>query len=64
MTYKTVVEVEVEVDLDEWDDEDIIDELSSRGYNETKQEDTVYVEALERADRQLRIEMDDKKPQT
>jgi translation initiation factor IF-2 len=62
MAYKTVVEVEVV--LDEWDDEGIIEELSSRGYNVTKTEDTVYVEAFEREDWQLLLEMVDNNPQT
>jgi len=51
MGYKTVqAYVDVDVDISEWDDEDIIDELSSRGYTVTKTKDTTDVEAFERED--------------
>ena len=44
MAYKTVeTYVEVEVDLDEWNDEDLIDELNSRGYKVTKDSEVVEV---------------------
>jgi len=65
MGYKTVqAYVDVDVDISEWDDEDIIDELSSRGYTVTKTKDTTDVEAFEREDWQLLLEMVDKNPQT
>jgi hypothetical protein len=63
MGYKTVeAYVDVEVDLDEWNDKELIDELNSRGYIVTKDADVV--EAFEREDWQFLLEMLDKNPQT
>lgn len=45
MVRKTVdTYVEVDVDLDEFDDTDLIDELKSRGYEVTDKDDTIYYE--------------------
>jgi len=63
MVYKTVeAYVEVEVDLFEWDDEELIAELDNRGYTVTKDADVV--EAFEREDWQFLLEMLDNNPQT
>ena len=65
MVYKTVeayVDVDVEVDLDEWNDKELIDELNSRGYTVTK--DAAVVESFEREDWQFLLEMLDNNPQT
>jgi hypothetical protein len=63
MVYKTVeAYVDVEVDLFEWDDEELIAELNSRGY--TVKKDADVVEAFEREDWQFLLEMLDKNPQT
>lgn len=65
MAYKTVeTYVDVEVNLNEWDDDEIVEELQARGYTVTKTEDTADVEAFEREDWQLLLEMIDKNPQT
>jgi len=68
MGYKTVtVDVDVYVDdvIDEMDDQELIDELNSRGYTVTKDADVVeVVEAFEREDWQFLLEMLDKNPQT
>ena len=65
MGYKTVtVDVDVYVDdvINEMDDQELIDELNSRGYTVTK--DAAVVEAFEREDWQFLLEMLDKNPQT
>ena len=65
MGYKTVtVDVDVYVDdvIDEMDDQELIDELNSRGYTVTK--DSAVVEAFEREDWQFLLEMLDKTSQT
>ena len=64
MGYKTVtVDVDVYVDdvIDEIDDQELIDELNSRGYTVTKD---VERESFEREDWQFLLEMLDKNPQT
>ena len=65
MGYRTVtVDVDVYVDdvIDEMDDQELIDELNSRGYTVTKDADVV--EAFEREDWQFLLEMLDNNPQT
>ena len=65
MGIKTVtVDVDVYIDdiINEADDEQLIDELVSRGYTVTK--DAAVVEAFEREDWQFLLEMLDKNPQT
>ena len=65
MGYRTVnVDVDVYVDdiIDDLDDQELIDELNSRGYTVTK--DAAVVEAFEREDWQFLLEMLDKNPQT
>jgi hypothetical protein len=65
MGYKTVtVDVDVYIDdvINEADDEQLIDELNSRGYTVTKDADVV--EAFEREDWQFLLEMLDNNPQT
>jgi len=65
MGIKTVtVDVDVYIDdiINEADDEQLINELVSRGYTVTK--DTDVVEAFEREDWQFLLEMLDKNPQT
>ena len=65
MGYKTVtVDVDVYVDdvINEMDDQELIDELNSRGYTVTKDADVV--EAFEREDWQFLLEMLDNNPQT
>ena len=67
MGIKTVtVDVDVYIDdiINEADDEQLINELVSRGYTVTKTEDTADVEAFEREDWQFLLEMLDKSPQT
>jgi len=62
MGYKTVtVDVNVDIDLDEWSDEDLIAELDDRGYTVSKDTER---EGLEREDWQFLLEMLDKNPQT
>jgi hypothetical protein len=64
MGYKTVtVDVDVYVDdvIDEMDDQELIDELNSRGYTVSKD---VERERFEREDWQFLLEMLDKNPQT
>ena len=64
MGYKTVtVDVDVYVDdvIDEMDDQELIDELNSRGYTVTK---NIEREAFEREDWQFLLEMLDNNPQT
>ena len=64
MGYKTVtVDVDVYVDdvIDEMDDQELIDELNSRGYTVTKD---IKREAFEREDWQFLLEMLDNNPQT
>ena len=65
MVYRTVtVDVDVYIDdvINEADDQELIDELNSRGYTVTK--DAAVVEAFEREDWQFLLEMLDKNPQT
>lgn len=65
MGYKTVtVDVDVYVDdvINEMDDQELIDELSSRGYTVIK--DEKVVEAFEREDWHFLLDMLDKNPQT
>ena len=67
MAYKhrtVTVDVDVYIDdvINEADDEQLIDELNSRGYTVTKDADVV--EAFEREDWQFLLEMLDKNPQT
>lgn len=65
MGYKTVtVDVDVYVDdvINEMDDQELIDELSSRGYTVLK--DEKVVEAFEREDWHFLLDMLDKNPQT
>ena len=65
MGYKTVtVDVDVYVDdvIDEMDDQELIDELNSRGYTVTK--DAAVVQAFEREDWQFLLEMLDKQSET
>ena len=65
MGYKTVtVDVDVYVDdvINEMDDQELIDELSSRGYTVVK--DEKVVEAFEREDLKLLIEIIDQTPET
>ena len=67
MAYKhrtVTVDVDVYIDdvINEADDEQLIDELNSRGYTVTKDAD--FVEGLEREDWQFLLEMLDKNPQT
>jgi hypothetical protein len=64
MGYKTVtVDVDVYVDdvINEMDDQELIDELNSRGYTVSKD---VERESFEREDWQFLLEMIDKNPQT
>ena len=65
MGYKTVtVDVDVYVDdvINEMDDQELIDELNSRGYTVTK--DSAVVEAFEREDWEYLLEILDKQPET
>ena len=65
MAYKhRTVDVDVYVDdvINEMDDQELIDELKSRGYTVTK--DTEVVEAFEREDWQFLLEMLDTLKQT
>jgi hypothetical protein len=64
MGYKTVtVDVDVYVDdvIDEMDDQELIDELNSRGYTVSK---GVERESFDREDWQFLLEMIDKQPET
>ena len=61
MAYKTVeTYVEVEVDLDEWNDEDLIDEMKHRGYTCIKE----AAAGLEREDWHFLLEILDKNAET
>lgn len=65
MGYRTVtVDVDVYVDdvINEADDQELIDELNSRGYTVVK--DEKVVEAFEREDWHFLLDMLDKNPQT
>lgn len=57
MTYKTVT-VDVDIDLDEWDDKELIEELEHRGYSVIKG----VTEDFDREDYDSLIEMIDKLP--
>ena len=57
MTYKTVT-IDVDFDLDEWDDEELIEELEHRGYSVIKG----VTEDFDREDYDSLIEMIDKQP--
>ena len=64
MGYKTVtVDVDVYVDdvINEMDDQELIDELNSRGYIVSKEEPA---DGFDREDWQFLLEMLDKNPQT
>ena len=67
MAYKhrtVTVDVDVYIDdvINEADDEQLIDELNSRGYTVTKDADVV--EAFEREDWQFLLDLLDKQPET
>jgi hypothetical protein len=54
--------VDVEVDLFEWDDEELIAELENRGYQVFKE--AQEVESFDRYDWQMLIELIDRQPRT
>jgi hypothetical protein len=59
MSYKTVeAYVEVEVDLDDWKDQELIDEMKSRGYTCVKD----YNQIFETSDWQMLLDIIDKQP--
>lgn len=59
MKFKTIdTYVEVEVDLSEWNDHELIDEVESRGYVVNN------IDKLDRYDWELLLEMVDKQPET
>lgn len=55
------VTVDVDVYLDEFDEDDIVEELEGRGYTVTKNEE---VESFDREDWQLLLELVDSVPET
>ena len=57
----TTVTVDVDVYLDEFDEDDIVEELEGRGYTVTKNEE---VESFDREDWQLLLELVDSVPET
>jgi uncharacterized protein YaaQ len=57
----TTITVDVDVYLDEFDEDEIVDELESRGYTVTKSKSS---EGFDREDWQFLLEMLDKNPQT
>lgn len=59
MTYKTV-EVDVEVDLDEWTDRELVDEMRHRGYTCVKSSEGQF----EKEDWQMLLEMIDNLPRS
>ena len=62
MTYKTVESyVEVEVDLDEWDDDELVNEMNHRGYFVSKE---VSRESFDMEDLKLLLEIVDNTPET
>ena len=62
MTYKTVESyVEVEVDLDEWNDDELVDEMEHRGYFVSKE---VRRESFNMEDWKLLLEIVDNTPET
>lgn len=62
MGYKTVtVDVDVDIDLEEFDDEELIDEMNQRGYAVIKGSENM---GFDREDWQYLIEMLDKNSET
>ena len=59
MSYKSVT-VDVDIDLDEWDDKELIDEMNHRGYTVIKSREA----GMLKEDWQYLLEMLDKNPQT
>jgi len=57
MTYKTIY-TEVEVDLDEWRDDELVKEMNSRGYTCFKD----HVDSFENSDWQMLLELIDGQP--
>ena len=57
----TTVTVDVDVYLDEFNDDDIVEELEGRGYTVTKYQE---VETFDREDWQLLLELVDSVPET
>lgn len=63
MAYKTVeAYVEVDVDLDEFDDDQLVDELEHRGYQVFKE--GREVESFDRYDWQTLLELIDRQPRS
>ena len=58
----TTITVDVDVDLDEFDDSDLIDELESRGYTAVRSEG--YEKPFDREDWQYLLDLLDKQPVT
>ena len=62
MTYKTVESyVEVDVDLDEWDDDELVNEMNHRGYFVSKEISRV---SFDMEDLKLLLEIVDNTPET
>jgi hypothetical protein len=59
MGYKSVT-VDVDIDLDEWDDEELIDEMNQRGYTVIKDREA----GMTKEDWQYLLEMLDKTAET
>ncbi len=60
MTYKTIsTYVDVEVDLDEWDNEELIEEMKHRGYTCLNNN----IEGFDREDWDLLLRMIDSQPE-
>jgi len=57
----TTVTVDVDVYLDEFDEDEIVDELESRGYTVTKSKSS---EGFDREDWQFLLDLLDKQPET
>lgn len=57
MGYKSVT-VDVDIDLDEWDDEELIDEMNLRGYTVIKSREA----GMTKEDWQYLLEMLDRQP--
>lgn len=63
MAYKTVeAYVEVDVDLDEFDDDQLVEEMEERGYQVFKE--SREVESFDRYDWQTLLELIDRQPRT
>ena len=60
MTYKTV-EVDVDVCLDEWNDNELIEEMEHRGYTCVK---TAETQGFEREDLEYLLNLVDNQPKT